>query len=239
MNASFMQSWLSICAKFEALNKRERWLVFAALLFVVYSLLNALLLSPVLTKNKTLSTQISGDQTQLQALQQQIASMNSQPVFDPDAANKQRILDLTAELKTLDSQLNEMRTTLISPEQIPELLRSILKKNGKLKLLSLKTLPAESMVKISAPASGTQNTVTPATSDASNQELIAAAGFKHGVEISIEGRYLDLLQYVTELEKTPWHILWSKAELSTENYPLSQLKLTVYTLSVNPTWLSI
>ncbi len=73
MNASLMQSWLSITSKFEALNKRERWLVFFTLLFVVYAAINALLLSPVVSKKKAITTELSTDQSQIQQLQQQIA----------------------------------------------------------------------------------------------------------------------------------------------------------------------
>ena len=89
MNASLMQSWLAITSKFEALNKRERWLVFGTLLFVVYAVINTLLLNPVLTRQKILSTEISVDQSQVQVLQQQIGVLNSQNVIDPDAQNKQ------------------------------------------------------------------------------------------------------------------------------------------------------
>jgi MSHA biogenesis protein MshJ len=101
-----------------------------------------------------------------------------------------------------------------------------LKKNGKLKLIELQTLPVKGLLEN---ASEDKNKI-------SKQELPV---FKHGVEITIEGNYLDLLDYVAELEKMPWHVLWSKAALNAEHYPDSQLKLTVYTLSLDKTWLSI
>jgi MSHA biogenesis protein MshJ len=68
--------------------------------------------------------------------------------------------------------------------------------------------------------------------------------YKHGVEITVEGRYLDLLDYVSDLEQMPWHILWSKAALNEDKndeitWPANRLKLTVYTLSLDKTWLSI
>jgi MSHA biogenesis protein MshJ len=71
-----------------------------------------------------------------------------------------------------------------------------------------------------------------------------SAVFKHGVEITVEGRYLDLLDYVSQLEQMPWHVLWSKAALNEEQnpavtWPANRLKLTVYTLSLDKTWLSI
>lgn len=239
-----MQSWQSMTDKFESLNKRERWLVFGASLFVAYALINALFLSPLLAKKKILANEISADQAQVQALQQQIVVMNSQAPIDPDAANKQRIATLQLNLQQIESQLGNMQASLISPEKMPELLRSLLKKNGKLKLVELKTLPPQSLVENIA-SDSSLNTAAIQTTAQTNIPTPAktspfqSVGFKHGVEITVEGRYLDLLAYVSDLERTSWHILWSKAELNTAHYPSSQLKLTVYTLSLDQAWLSI
>ncbi len=206
MNESLKQSWLSLTSKFEALNKRERWLVFGASVFVVYSLMNMLFLSPVLAKKKILAGEISADQSQIDTLKQQIAIMNSQGTVDPDAQNNQRIADLQSNLNQLETELGGMQSTLINPEKMPELLRSMLKKNGKLKLVELKTMPATGLLKSTqnnASASSAQLTEKAAEETNKSPEDFA---FKHGVEITVEGRYLDLLDYVHELENTPWHI---------------------------------
>ena len=219
-------SWQFIGSKFEALNPRERWMVACALLVVVYAVINMLLLSPLLERQKILTSELDADQSQIQGLNQQISEFSRQPVIDPDAQNKQRIAELQSHLQLLETRLNDLQTTLINPDKMPELLRSLLKKNGNLKLIELKTLPVKGLLESSA-----EN-----TEQAPKQDVPV---FKHGVEITIEGRYLDLLEYVTELEKMPWHVLWSKAALNAEHYPDSQLTLTVYTLSLDQTWLSI
>jgi MSHA biogenesis protein MshJ len=229
------QSWQRICSKFEALNQRERWMVFCALLVVVYAVINMLLLSPVLARKKTLTEELTADQSQIQALSQQISALSQKSVVDPDAQSKQRIAELQTHLLKLEHQLSSLHNTLVSPSKMPELLRSLLKKNGTLKLIELKTLPTSGLldnVSDGAIAGTTAGEVLTQT----KQPLSGV--FKHGVEITIEGRYLDLLEYTAELEKMPWHVLWSKAALSAD-YPNSQLKLTVYTLSLDQTWLSI
>lgn len=241
MKHPLIQSWLSISNKFEALNKRERWMVSCALFVAVYASINMLLLNPVLMRQKILTNELETDQSQIQGLKQQINEFAQQNVIDPDAQNKQRIAELQSHLQLLDTKLSGLQTTLISPDKMPELLRSLLKKNGALKLIELKTLPTKGLLdnasedtSISAATSAAQDTTH--TDQTSKQD---SPVFKHGVEITIEGRYLDLLEYVSELEKMPWHVLWSKAALNAERYPYSQLKLTVYTLSLDQTWLSI
>jgi MSHA biogenesis protein MshJ len=221
-----LKHWLSISSKFEALNQRERWMVACALFVVVYAVINMLLLSPVLARQKILTDELATDQAQIQTLNQQINVLAQSPVIDPDAQNKQRIAELQSRLALLETKLTGLQTTLINPDKMPDLLHSLLKKNGKLKLIELQTLPVKGLLEIDSEDK----------SQTSKQDLPV---FKHGVEITIEGRYLDLLEYVAELEKMPWHVLWSKAALNAEHYPDSQLKLTVYTLSLDKAWLSI
>jgi MSHA biogenesis protein MshJ len=229
------QTWLTISSKFEALNQRERWMVTCALFVVIYAVINMLLLNPVLARQKILVNELAADQSQIETLNQQLKELEQSPVTDPDAQNKQHIAELQSHLLVLETQLNDLQTTLINPDKMPELLHSLLKRNSALKLIELKTLPTKGLLDSSSEDANTQD----ADSQTKTPNIQDLPVFKHGVEITIEGHYLDLLEYVTELERMPWHVLWSKAALNAEHYPDNQLKLTVYTLSLDKTWLSI
>lgn len=240
-----MQYWQLISNKFEALNNRERWMVCCALFVVIYGIINMLLLNPVLTRQKSVTSEIEADQSQIQNLTLQLNEFSHKSIVDPDTQNKERIAALQSSLQQLETQLSGLQTTLITPDKMPELLRSLLKKNGKLKLIELKTLATRGLLESSTnETSNTKPTSVLPEQNSSNKQTFKtsqqdAPVFKHGVEITVEGHYLDLLEYVSELEKMPWHILWSKANLNVTDYPASQLKLTVYTLSLDKTWLSI
>ena len=221
-------------------------MVACAIFVVVFTAINSLLISPVLSRNLTLTNEIATDQAQVQDLTAQINTIANQPVIDPDAQNKQRIAELNNQLKTLDAQLSGLQNTLISPDNMPELLRSLLKKNGKLKLIELKTIDAQNIL---ATTSEDKSAIALNTSTDENnvrqetKEQLPAL-FKHGVEITVEGKYLDLLNYVSDLEQMPWHVLWSKAALNEEQpspsvWPTNRLTLTVYTLNLDKDWLSI
>lgn len=237
--------WLAASTKFDALNPRERYLLAGGILALLYAILHMLLLAPVVKHNQMLRTALASNQSQLQTIRQQMAVYTQQPVIDPDAPNKQRLTALLSRLQLQKTELKAVQAALINPDDIPDLLRSLLKKNSKLKLISLKTLPAQGLLDHALATSNTsdQNGVIAAElpdSKASQDEPV----YKHDVEITLEGRYLDLLDYVAALEKMPWHVLWSQAvlqvdEQATTPRPLSQLKLTVYTLSLEHTWLSI
>lgn len=224
MNSSLKDSWQQMIAKFNALNARERWMIFGALLCVFYGLFD-FLVAPSLAKQKTLTAEIANDQTKLEALNLEMLALTKNG-GQQKSPEQQKIDALQTELQGLENTVGNLKSSLVSPEKMPDLLSDLLKKNSALKLVSLKTLPTKEMFE--------QKNALPQT----------ASIFKHGVEMTIEGRYLDLLDYIANVEKMPWHVLWERANLVVDNEntsetPASQLTLTVYTLGLDKTWLSI
>jgi MSHA biogenesis protein MshJ len=63
--------------------------------------------------------------------------------------------------------------------------------------------------------------------------------FKHGVQITLQGSYGDMYEYLARLEKLPWHMFWSRASLSASDYPHLTLTVTIYTLSLDKAWLVV
>ena len=224
------QYWEILSAKLSALNQRERILVFLAVIVSSFLLLQSLLLNPTLDQMHQSQNEISIDEATIANLKQKLIEYNSQKIIDPDAQSKDKISHLQFLLQEKNQQLNGIQTTLVNPDKMPDVLRGLLHKNGKLKLIQLKTLPVSGLLDSKTVV------IDEHIKSNSNGDLPI---FKHGVEITIEGRYLDLLDYVSTLEQLPWHLLWSKANLDANNSLQNQLKLTVYTLSLDKAWLSI
>jgi MSHA biogenesis protein MshJ len=63
--------------------------------------------------------------------------------------------------------------------------------------------------------------------------------YRHGIEIAVSGSYLNMLGYVGQLERLPAKIMWGAMELQAGAYPVVTLKITLYTLSPEKTWLLI
>ena len=141
-----MQYWQLISNKFETRNNRERWMICCALLVVVYAIINALFLSPVITRQKAITSEIQADQLQIQSLKLQLNEFSQKNIVDPDTQNKERIAALRSSLLQLEVQLSGLQTTLVTSDKMPALLRSLLKKNGRLKLVELKTLPTKGLI---------------------------------------------------------------------------------------------
>ncbi|MGH8752105.1 MAG: type II secretion system protein GspM [Burkholderiales bacterium] len=214
--------WQTWAGKIDDLKLRERALIFAMAALILVTLVNVLLLEPLFARQKSLSQQVTQQQDQLKTIQVQIQAAVEARGRDPGAVNLRRLETLRSQLAQLDSFVQGKRERLIPPDKMAEQLEQILRHNRQLQLIELQTLP-----------------VTTLAGDAGSAEQGEREIYKHGVQITVRGNYLELLGYVSELERLPRQMLWSNAQLKVEHYPDARLTLTLYTLSFDKTWLVV
>jgi MSHA biogenesis protein MshJ len=234
------QRWLALSARIDGLTVRERLMVFAgaaaAIVFVAYSLV----LGPMLRKQATLRAQISQQQNNLAGIDGEITQKVQAYQIDPDAPVRERLAAVKAEAAQQGENLRAMQKGLVPPERMAPLLDAILRANARLQLVSMKTLAVGSVndmaAATSAPASGDAR---PAPDAARPAAASADMLYRHGVEVSVRGNYLDLVDYMGALESMPTQLFWGRALLEVEEYPNSRLTLTLYTLSLDPKWMKL
>lgn len=213
--------------KIDALSLRERAMVFvaaaAAILFVVYSLM----LGPLFAKEKALRTQVAQVRNNISGIDGEISAKLQGFSIDPDAPNRARLAAVKADIDALGGKLRALEQGLVAPEKIAPLLETILAANGRLTLVSMKTLPA-------APVAEASYAAEPAAGAAP-----AALLYRHGVQVTVRGNYLDMINYMNALETMPTQLLWSSAALEVEEYPDSRLTLTLHTLSLDRKWMKL
>ena len=198
---------------------RERVLLFVAATLVLMFLANALLLKPLRDTQRRLSAEIAQRQTELRTLQSELQRMVRGRDADPDARNRERLASLRAEGAVLAAQLAEEQRRFTSPQRMREVLQEMLERNKRLQLVDLKTLPITDLAQSQGPA--------------------GRRIFRHGIELTLAGGYLDLYAYLRSLEELSTQLYWGKVEMSVTAYPSASLKLTVYTLSFDKAWLIV
>jgi MSHA biogenesis protein MshJ len=227
------QRWLALSAKIDALTVRERVLVFgaaaAAIVFVAYSFV----LGPMLRKQATLRAQISQQQNNVAGIDGEITQKVQAFQVDPDAPVRERLAAVKAEVAQQGENLRAMQKGLVPPERMAPLLDTILRANARLQLVAMKTLPVSSVNEMAAAANAQ------AAPDAAKPAAAADMLYRHGVEVSVRGNYLDLVDYMGALESMPTQLFWGRALLEVEEYPNSRLTLTLYTLSLDPKWMKL
>jgi len=223
------QQWNKLCQRYAALSRRER--VFVALALVVGPLMigNALFVDPQWSRSKLMQGSITTQNDSLVALQAQGASLQQELSIDPDAGKKAELATLSGERVRLDEQLRQVGAALVRPEDMNGLLESLLARNAGLRLLSLKTLAPQSVLRPKETAKERDGKPVERSFDL----------YRHGVEIRLEGSYGQLLAYLTQLEKLPQRLLWGQLSYRVIDYPRSEMTLTVYTLSPDKTWLTL
>ncbi len=214
--------WETLVNKINNMSLRTRGLIFAVAVTILIVLISTMFLEPQLAKQKALSRKTVQQQSEIKSIQVQLQAMGEARKIDPDAANRAKLESLRLQLVQLKALLQVKQQQLIPPDKIPGMLEEMLSRNRELQLMSLQSLPA-SAVK-------------------GEEELGTAAEkefFKHGVEINIRGSYFDLIDYMVQLEKLPTQMFWGKASFTVEEYPISRLTFTLYTLSLDKAWLVI
>lgn len=221
--------FLGLAEKFDALAKRERYLVAVALLGGVLLLGWTTIVDPARSRSRVAERAIVEQRAQLATLAAQLQALQTGP--SPEALAAAELVEIKQQIKALYERYAALGGSLVAPQQVAGLLEDMLGGKSNLRLLSLRTLPVAPVLetKERAPAAA----VNPPAAAA------PAGLYKHGVEIRLEGGYAELADYLQRLEKSPQKLLWSSVSLSAENHPKLVLTLTVFTLSLDRTWLIV
>jgi MSHA biogenesis protein MshJ len=240
MKQQLLQQWIKLSTKLDAMTLRERAMVFVAAVASVLFLMYTVSVEPLLNKQKQLRLQIKQQQNQITGIDTEIAAMAQGFVVDPDAVTREKLKAVRHEIDTTSEGLMAVQKGLVAPDKIAPLLDHLLRGNGKLKLMSMKTLPVsglnEALQPPAPPPAPTPAAGTPPAAPAPKpRELL----YRHGVEIVLQGSYLDMVSYMDALEQLPVQLFWGKAKLDAQQYPNSRLTLTLYTLSLDPKWMKL
>ena len=167
-----------------------------------------------------LEKQIAQAKADTNAARSQAADLVRRLAQDPDADTRARMAALREQIERLDAEVKGAHRGLVAPERMAAVLEDMLTRNRRVRLVSLKTLPVSGLVE-------------------AKDEAVAGNVYKHGVELTLQGAYLDLLDYLARLEKLPVQMFWAQARMDAKDYPRVRLTVTVYTLSLNKNWLVV
>ena len=225
------QSSGKLARKFHALKPRERVMVFAAGLAIIAGLGFVLAIDGALAKHKIVAANAEKHRIDLAQLQKQNAELSRLLAQDPDVEGRKNIDDLRRQLGGYDTELRSVQQGLVPPNRMVKVLEDMLSRDSHVRLVKLRTLPVAALVE---PAGGAADRAA-AKSPASAKNLV----YKHGIELTVEGNYLDLLEYQARLEKLPWRMFFARTSVNSVDYPRVLMTITLYTLSLEEAWLVV
>jgi MSHA biogenesis protein MshJ len=240
------QRLIELGNKIDALSLRERVMVFAAVAAAIVFVANTLVFEPMLARQKALRAQISLERNNAMAIDAELVGLVQAHTLDPDAADRARLDAAIAEAAQLGAALRSTQRGLVAPDKMVALLESLLKGRGGLRLLSLKTLPVSGLNEgafnadsASEPAPAAPGLKAPAKAEPRPAAKAPELLYRHGVELTLQGAYPDMLDYMAALEAMPSQLFWAKVKLEAEDYPRARLTLVLYTLSLDQKWIAL
>lgn len=222
------ERWQQLSGKFNAMTLRERVMVLASVIIATVAIFNFLVLDPLLVRKR----QLTGELATARAGITTAVNMQKLQAADPDAVKRAYRDALLKQVAEIDKKMQALQKTLVPPDQMAKLLEGMLSRDRGLQLVSLHKLPAR---RFEAP--GAPKADTPGTAKAADQPERGI--YQHSFELTIQGSYADLTNYLARLEKLPWQMFWGKVSVDAEHYPRIELTLTVHTLSLNRAWLIV
>lgn len=229
-----LATWLQ---KFDALSLRERLMVALAALAAIYFLLNVLLIDGWARQNAGMTSSLAEQREESARVAGQLKEFQAQVATSPDEPARARIREIEKKIAVIDATLESASRQLVPPERMATLLEDLLKRNKRLQLVSLTTLPAEALLreKPSSAELAQENATALAAGKPEDRPNI----YKHGVELTLGGSYFDMLDYLAQIEALPWQMYWGRLTLDARDYQHPVLTLTLYTLSLDRAWLKI
>jgi MSHA biogenesis protein MshJ len=210
---------ISVAARFDRLSLRERMLVIAATVAVLIAAANVLLTGRLDARRSQLLAELS----ELQSGSTGMTAATSDGAADPMGEAYARASELRAQLAGIDAQLTAQSAGMIESRRMAEVIHDVLRLQHGVVLVSLRNLPA---VELAA---------NPATQSASP----GRPPYVHSVELVLEGRYLDILAYLQDLEHLPWHFYWRQLDLATQQYPINRVRVELGTVSMDSDWINL
>jgi len=203
-----VQYWID---RIDALELRERVLLLAATVAILFLSLDSAGFQPTLKAQQVTEQRISELEMKLGALRQQAMLLSYKTDEDVLAARYSNRDTLAKELAALDARIVDQLGALVEPAQAAELLEQVLTRHRGLKITSLRA------------------SAEPLDQLAGNAEQAGKLG-RYQLDLVLEGGYLDLMRYLEALESMPWKFFWQTVDFRVNEYPRAVSRLQLYTL---------
>lgn len=217
------------------LSTRERILVLLGALAIVYILWDSVFISPAQKSYKRLTNEHLNIQGQISDLERRRILANGLL----NNSNRERVLkdikQFEEKIKNFDGLILERLQGRVAPEYMSALLNDVLQKNQRLKLISINNLPATPF--INQKKDDSEKNTRQKDTVIIDPQLMGI--FLHSLELELQGSYLDILNYLQELEDLQWKIFWDQVKLEVVEYPKVKVQIRVHTFSLKDGWLSV
>lgn len=217
MNKQYLQA----VEKFNALSLRERLMVLVTIVVLCGFLWWNLFALPLLAKTRQFNQQNIMLASEIKVLDSTIVAIKKRINDGVHKSKRQRLALLKQELQQVSELLETETLALIEPDEMFELMQQLIFAESRLKLTAMK-----------------RKQVKPVFST-DQHESQQPEIYQHVLQMSLEGKYKNVLEYMQKLESLEWKLIWDRITLKTAEYPILKVTIEMSTLSDNQYWVGL
>jgi len=220
-----LRGLLSAGQKLDRRPLRERVLVNLLIVVVVVMLVDWFVLSPERDRVAGMEADLASRDSQVEELRTARDQLAERVANDPVIELERTEERLQARVEALDQRLESAAQGFVSAGSMAEALRDMLA-DSPLQLISLETMPAERLRQ-------------PPDADADGEGGVEPTGpnglpmlYRHPLEITFEGRFVDALAYLQRVQGLDWDFQWDGIEVETIDYPRATVTWRLHSISL-------
>jgi len=215
-------------------SMRERLVVQLAALVVVATMVDTVALAPTRKEAARVRGELAGAKSELEKTRAAIEEQARQS----QSYIEGRRTDLLQRRKVAEDVIREAQVDLISPQQMKRQLAAILEKFPQMSIVAMNSI-APVPLGFATPSKSSGSNAAASAQVPKVAPTVVAGLYQHGLEVTVEGHYLDLIGYLQTLEHAPHRVYWRDLDLAVNDKGIPVTKIGMFTLSRDPTWLSL
>lgn len=206
--------WRQARRMFDARLLNERRLIIVAVTALLWFVLDTVLVTPSFKAFHEASARVKDATATRDDLQSEQMRRESDMSLKEHEARKE-VQVLTERIERSKQALADQQSMLAPAREMQALMEGLMKDQGGLRLRSMRTMPPEEVKFTPLPGVSISNALL----------------YRQGMEVSVQGSYIELLTWLRSVEEMPHKLLWDGLTLSSDDDTNLILSLTVHTFS--------
>ena len=222
--------------RWQRLAPREQWLVYLAGLFLLGIVYLSLVSDPLALRIKQQQAELSNATARELEAQTQLSELQAKLAADPNRPYRSALLVAHATREQLLAEIDNGTALLFKPAQMQQLHKELLQAQPKLRLQNLQSFSSPLQLPAVKSASATE-----AAGEAEEADKAPLTLYRHGVKLTLEGGYFDLLAYLQAIQASGWRLHWDSLDYKVDQAQPGQatISLQLYTLSRDEGWVGV
>lgn len=157
-----------------------------------------------------LKENVANNNNELTKVSAELDSWRNKITDNPNDKLREEKEKYKSELKKADKILSVSTVNLIDAAEMPTILSDVLNSGSGITIESLQSIPPIVLFE--------------------NGPVVL---YRHGIKISLKGKYIDIMRHLKTLEGLQTKFFWKSMDYKVTDYPYAEVVLELYTLSIN------